>query len=98
MRAARLRFCPSPVEDTPAAADSSGVAIMPISLSDSEMSAVIDAAKPLQARQRSEFLREVIVELQKYEVIGPGIIGRVTAKLQRLHLAPRTYHTGSKWG
>ena len=31
---------------------------MPISLSDSEMSAVIDAAKPLQARQRSEFLRE----------------------------------------
>ena len=56
---------------------------MPISLSDSEMSAVIDAAGPLDPRDRSEFLREVVGELQKYEVVGVGIIDRVTARLQR---------------
>ena len=69
-----------------------------ISLSDSELAAVMAAAKPLQPHQRSEFLQAVAVELSRYPELGPGIIGRVTSRLQRAHLAPRTYHTGSKWG
>ena len=57
-----------------------------ISLCDDEMSAVIDAARPIPSRDRSAFLREVVAELQKYPERGPGIIGRVTAKLQSQHL------------
>ncbi|KRQ97567.1 hypothetical protein [Bradyrhizobium valentinum] len=59
-----------------------------ISLSDDEMSAVIDAARPIPSRDRSDFVREVVAELAKYPEIGPGIIGRVVAKIQRAHLNP----------
>jgi hypothetical protein len=30
-----------------------------------------------------EFLRDVAAELQKYELLGPGIVGRVCSKMQR---------------
>ncbi|WP_156437926.1 hypothetical protein [Bradyrhizobium valentinum] len=62
------------------------------------MAAVIDAARPLHPRQRSEFLRDVIAELGKYEVVGAGVIGRTCSKLQRKFLMPRTHHVGGKWG
>jgi hypothetical protein len=66
-----------------------------ISLSDDEMSALIDAARPIPAR---DLLRDVIAELGKYEVLGVGVIHRVTARLQRQHLAPRSYRNGvNKW-
>ncbi|PSO33415.1 hypothetical protein C7G41_00040 [Bradyrhizobium sp. MOS002] len=42
----------------------------------------MEAAKPLQPHQRSDFLREVAAELARHE-IGPGIVGRVVGKLQR---------------
>jgi hypothetical protein len=47
----------------------------------------------------SEFLREVVAELAKYPELGPGVIGRVTARLQREHLnTPRRgNHVGSKY-
>ena len=48
-----------------------------------EMAAVMDAARPIPPHQRDAFLRDVFDELGKYEVLGPGIIGRVTAKVQR---------------
>ncbi|MEY9183150.1 hypothetical protein ABIG06_004731 [Bradyrhizobium sp. USDA 326] len=71
---------------------------MPISLSDSEMAAVMDAAAPIDRRARDAFLREVFGELAKHEVIGPGIIGRVVRDIQRRHLAPRTGHNVvGKW-
>ncbi|MDE5456312.1 hypothetical protein GWE18_26495 [Bradyrhizobium sp. CSA112] len=45
-----------------------------------------------------EFLRAVVAELAKYPESGPGIIGRVVAKVQRQHLAPSTGHNvGSKY-
>ena len=70
---------------------------MPLSLSDSELAAVMEAARPIPPRDRSNFLRDVVAELQKYPELGPGIIGGVTAKLQ--HLAPRMGHNvGSKYG
>jgi hypothetical protein len=69
-----------------------------ISLSDSELSAVMEAAKPLDPRLRSAFLNDVVTELAKYPELGPGIVHRVTAKLQRAHLAPRSYRNGvTKW-
>jgi hypothetical protein len=70
-----------------------------ISLSDSELTAIMSAAAPLQPHQRSDFLRDVSSELAKYEVIGAGVIGRVVAKLQREHLnsGPRDRSRVAKW-
>ena len=55
----------------------------PLSLSDSELSAIVEAARPLAPRDRTKFVEAVAVELSRYPEIGPGIVGRVPAKLQR---------------
>jgi hypothetical protein len=69
-----------------------------ISLSDSELAAVMEAARPIPPRDRDQFLRDVAAELARYPELGPGIIGRVTAKIQRQHLnAPSIRSVGSKW-
>jgi hypothetical protein len=69
-----------------------------LALSDDELGIVMTAAKPLQPRDRGAFLADVASELSKYEVVGVGIIGRVVAKVQREHLAPRTGHNvGSRY-
>ncbi|MGX1352476.1 uncharacterized protein (DUF2249 family) [Bradyrhizobium elkanii] len=69
-----------------------------ISLSDDEMAAVMSAARPIDPRERSAFLAEVIGELGKYELLGPGIVGRVVRDVQRRHLAPKMSHNGvGKW-
>jgi hypothetical protein len=71
---------------------------MPLSLSDDELAAVMEAARPIPARDRDAFLRDCAAELQKYEVIGPGIIARITAKIQRQHLNPTDRRgCGGKW-
>jgi hypothetical protein len=41
----------------------------------------MDAAAPIPARSRDSFLRDVASELAKFEVIGPGVVGRVCSKL-----------------
>lgn len=65
-----------------------------------ELAELQAAARPIPPRDRSEFLRDVAVKLSRYPELGPGIIGRVTAKLQRAHLnmPRRGNHVGSKWG
>ena len=69
-----------------------------ISLSDDELAAVMDAARPIPARDRDAFLRDVAVELAKYAELGPGIIARVVGKIQRQHLNPPRYaHGTGKW-
>ncbi len=69
-----------------------------ISLSDDELGIVMEAARPLQPHQRSQFLQAVASELEKFEVVGDGVIHRVVGKLQREHLAPRRYaHNVGKW-
>jgi hypothetical protein len=52
----------------------------------------MQAARPIDPRERDQFLRGVAAELAKYEVLGPGVIGRVVAKIQRQHLAPPSVH------
>ena len=70
-----------------------------MSLSDSELTAVMTAAAPIYPRERDAFLRDVVAELAKYPEIGPGVVGRVVREIQRQHLAPRTGHNvGSKYG
>jgi hypothetical protein len=67
-------------------ADSLEVASTMISLSDSELAAIMEAARPIPPRDRDQFLRDVAVELARYPEIGVGVIHRVTARLQRKHL------------
>jgi hypothetical protein len=47
-----------------------------ISLSDSELQIVMSAASPLPRSERDQLLRDVSVEPRRYEVLGPGVVGR----------------------
>ena len=49
-----------------------------ISLSDTEMDAILSAARPLPVADRDEFLRAVAHELEQHNgSIGPGTVARV---------------------
>jgi hypothetical protein len=72
---------------------------MPLGLTDAELAAIMAAAAPLQPRDRDQFLRDVASELARYPEVGPGVIHRVVAKIQRAHLNPPRYLNGvSKYG
>ena len=56
----------------------------PIALSDDELQAVMDAAKPLQPRDRDRFLKAVALAITALpEGIGPGSIHRAIASVWR---------------
>jgi len=57
----------------------------PISLTDSELEAIMTAAKPLQVHQRDGFLRDIAEELVKLPVIGNGARHRIITTVQRRH-------------
>jgi hypothetical protein len=44
------------------------------------------AAKPIPAQSRDAFLRDVSIELSRFEVIGPGLVARACSKIQRQYL------------
>ncbi|MET4034935.1 MULTISPECIES: hypothetical protein [unclassified Bradyrhizobium] len=69
-----------------------------ISLSDPELAAVMEAARPIHPRDREHFLQDVASELARYPELGVGVIHRVVAKLQREHLnGPRDRGRVAKW-
>ena len=43
----------------------------------------------------ANFYADVATDLARYPEIGPGVIGRVIAKIQRQHLNPPNFHGGS---
>jgi hypothetical protein len=55
----------------------------PMQLSDEEMSAVMAAAAPIHPLQRDDFLRSLAAELAQHHTIGPGLVHRLAADLQR---------------
>jgi hypothetical protein len=59
----------------------------PICLSDSELDAVLAAARPLPVERRDAFLQAVAGALHGWE-IGPGIVHRVCAEAQRAFFDP----------
>jgi hypothetical protein len=63
-----------------------------LALDDAELKIVMDCARPLAPKDRSEFLEAVAVELGKYEQLGPGIVSRVTAATQRKYFAAPSFH------
>jgi hypothetical protein len=60
----------------------------PISLSDLQLDAIMNAAAPLLPRDRGPFLEEVARELARVPDVGDGILHRVIAVVQRKHFAP----------
>jgi hypothetical protein len=55
-----------------------------LSLSADEYAAVQAAAAPIHPLQRGAFLKALAVELEKHAVVGPGLVHRLAADLQRL--------------
>jgi hypothetical protein len=55
----------------------------PISLTDSELSAVMDAAKPLAPRDRDKFLRCIAVAISAMPERGDGSIHRAIRSVWR---------------
>src|SRR6516162_10472877 len=55
--------------------------LRPISLSDSELSAVMAAAAPLQVLDRTAFLSSIAHRLRQEPEMGPGTVNRVIREL-----------------
>jgi hypothetical protein len=60
----------------------------PLALTDSELDAVLAAARPLAPDLRDPFLQAVAHALSGRNVIGPGTVHRVCAELQRQSFDP----------
>lgn len=56
---------------------------MPLSLSDAEYAAVQAAAAPIHPQQRSAFLQALAKELELHPIVGPGLVHRLCADLQK---------------
>jgi hypothetical protein len=56
---------------------------MPLSLSDDEYAAIMHAAAPIHPLQRDAFLKALAVELERHPVVGPGVVHRCAAELQK---------------
>jgi hypothetical protein len=56
---------------------------MPLSLSDAEYDAVMQAAGPIHPLQRDAFLKALAEELERHPVVGPGVVFRCASELQR---------------
>lgn len=54
-----------------------------------ELKIISDRATPLAPRDRGEFLREVAIELENHEHLGPGLVSRICARLQRRFVSQR---------
>ena len=55
----------------------------PIKLTDSELDAVMTAARPIAVERRDAFLADVAQALSAHAVLGPGLVGRTCAELQK---------------
>jgi hypothetical protein len=61
---------------------------MPISLTDSELDAVMNAARPLQPRDRDLFLRHIARVIAELPERGPGSVYRAIHATVREHFDP----------
>lgn len=61
---------------------------MPLRLSDDELTAVFQAARPLHVRDRDGFLQAVADALASCGEIGPGAVNRAVREAQRKFFDP----------
>jgi hypothetical protein len=55
----------------------------PLALTDSELDAVMRAARVLQPYQRDSFLKDIATELASLPVLGPGVVHRAIVAVQK---------------
>jgi hypothetical protein len=60
----------------------------PIHLSDSELAAVMNAARPLPPQDRDRFLQDIANELAGLPMLGDGAVYRAITTVQRRHFDP----------
>ena len=60
----------------------------PLRLTDAELDAVFAAARPLAVNRRDDFLQAVAASLRRCGEIGPGVVHRICAEVQREHFDP----------
>jgi hypothetical protein len=65
----------------------------PVRLSDSELQAVFDACRPLQPRDRDQFLKDIATELASLPMLGDGAVHRAIVSVQRRHFDPPDLRT-----
>jgi hypothetical protein len=58
----------------------------PLALSDSELDAVMSAARPIAVELRDPFLQAVAHELSGRAVIGPGVVFAICREQQRIFM------------
>jgi hypothetical protein len=66
----------------------------PIALTDDELTAVLDAARPLPVELRDTFLHAVAHALAGHKVVGPGVVFAVCRELQRQFFDPPNLEHG----
>jgi hypothetical protein len=59
-----------------------------LKLTDSQMDAVLAAARPLAVQDRDPFLQEIAARLTALPHLGDGVVHRVVAEVQRRHFDP----------
>ena len=73
---------------------------MPLKLSDAELDAVLQGARPLPVEMRDPFLLAVAHALSGHDVVGPGVVHQVCRELQRQFFNPPDLSRGndtSRW-
>jgi hypothetical protein len=68
---------------------------MPLSLNDDEYAAVQAAAAPIHPMQRDAFLKALAAELERHPVVGPGVVFRAAAQLQKTFVVAAHSETGA---
>jgi hypothetical protein len=56
-----------------------------LKLDDAELDIVMAACRPLDPHRRDSFMTEVAAELAGHQELGPGVVHRVCATVQRRH-------------
>jgi hypothetical protein len=67
----------------------------PLHLSDSELEAVMTAARPLRVDVRDAFLQAVASSLANCTEVGPGVLYRIVAETQRQFFDPPDLSRGA---
>jgi hypothetical protein len=60
----------------------------PIALTDSELTAIMNACRPLQPADRDLFLKDIAIELARAPMLGDGVVFRAIREVQRRHRDP----------
>jgi hypothetical protein len=68
----------------------------PLALSDSELDAIMAAARPIARDRRDAFLQQVAELLRDCSELGPGAVHRAIAQAQRAHFDPPV-DTSGRW-